>query len=253
MWAGSHKLQKQNWLLRRFRSRVSCTELTDLSASVWAAAGRAAARIDFFKCRGDGLWIDSLVGAEHSLPHCTESAALTQRHTRALQQEAGCENITSVTLCECVSAGLCVWAWIYYITVNEWLRLFQSMWSECVRVCVRLNRGNEAAFSLCHVAQSLRVCKWHKFTDRYTCEDLHWDKGRQSKQVLQRSDHRASDRAVSKSGRNDHTSHLVYHLNKHFGQLMASVTGIRSYWIKHDVLSILFTGRPNRGWNRVCV
>lgn len=62
----------------------------------------------FFKCRGDGLWIDSLVGAEHSLPHCTESAAFTQRHTRALQQEAGCENITSVTLCECVSAGLCV-------------------------------------------------------------------------------------------------------------------------------------------------
>lgn len=153
----------------------------------------------------------------------------------------------------CVCRSVCVWAWIYYIAVNEWLRLFQSMWSECVRVCVRLNRGNEAAFSLCHVAQSLRVCKWHKFTHRYTCEDLHWHKGRQSKQVLQRSDHRASDRAVSKSGRNDHTSHLVYHLNKHFGQLMASVTGIRSYWIKHDVLSILFTGRRNRGWNRVCV
>lgn len=60
MWADSHKLQKQNWLLRRFRSRVSCTELTDLSASVWAAAGRAAARIDFLNAEemayGSTLW-----------------------------------------------------------------------------------------------------------------------------------------------------------------------------------------------------
>lgn len=157
MWAGSHKLQKQNWLLRRFRSRVVLHGAHGPVCECLSSSREGSCTYWFFKCRGDGLWIDSLVGAEHSLPHCTESAALTQRHTRALQQEAGCENITSVTLCEYVSAGLCVcvWAWIYYIAVNEWLRLFHSVWSECVRVCVRLNRGNEAAFSLCHVAQSL--------------------------------------------------------------------------------------------------